>query len=89
MLTAIAKLGYAPVSSDYDWVYPANLTALKYAIRSRKRDEENDDAGSEADLARAIRELRKELDGMTGNRQNVYININQSAGFQKVSAGFW
>lgn len=89
LLTVIAKLGYAPVSSDYDWVYPSNLVALKFAMRSRKRDEENDDEGSEADLQRAIRELRKELDGMTGNRQNVYVNINQSASFSKVSAGFW
>lgn len=89
LITAIIKLGYVPILTDQDWVYPSNLTALKYVIRSRKRDEENDDAGSEADLQRAIRELRRELDSMAGGRQNVRIHISPTAEFSRVSGGFW
>lgn len=86
---AIVKLAYAPVSELNDWVYPANPIALEYATLSRKRDEENDIEGSEAALKQAIRELRHELDAMTGNRQEIYVNINRSARFSRISAGMY
>lgn len=85
---AIVKLAYAPVSMDNDWVYPGNTLALKAAMMSRKREEENDDAGAEIMLKKALRELQVELRANTGDIQQVYVNINKSAQLGRLTAGF-
>lgn len=85
---AIVKLAYAPVSVDNDWVYPGNILALKYGMLSRKRDEENDDAGAEIMLQKALRELKVELRANTGDITTVNVNVNKSAQFYKLTQGF-
>lgn len=85
---AIVKLAYAPVSVDNDWVYPGNPLAIQYAMMGRKRDSENDDAGAEIMLQKALRELQVELRANTGDIQHMYVNINRSAKMSKLSRGF-
>lgn len=85
---AIVKLAYAPVSADNDWVYPGNTLALKAAMMSRKRDEEQDDTGAEVMLQKGLRELRLEHRANTGDIQHVYVNINKSAPLSLLTRGF-
>jgi len=72
---ALVKLEFIPVRTDDDFCLIDNIEALKFGFQSFRLSEANDDAGAEAKIILAIRELNMEIrDREPGLQTTIRVN---------------
>lgn len=58
----LGKIGYVPVSQDYDIVIPSNLGALKIALKALRSEDTEEDDSADKDWERVYRILNAEVE---------------------------
>ncbi len=70
-LEVIAKLQHVPVKADNDWFILQNEAALQLGALACKLEEIGETQRAEVEFRKAIRELQRELDTMTGQQYTI------------------
>lgn len=78
-IEAIVTLQHVPVSGDLDWFILQNETALKLGALAVKLEEIGETQRAEVEMKKAIRELQRQLDKMTGQKYTVVATGHGSA----------
>lgn len=85
---ALVTLQHVPVKNDFDWFILQNESALKLGALSIKLEETGDTSRAEVEFQKAIRELQRQLDKMTGQKYTVIASGHGTALPSRVLGGF-
>lgn len=85
---AIVKLACLPVEVDTDWLIIDNLVALEHACRGELWFEQGRSAEAREQVGLAIAELNHELRTNTGDRTEIFVDLEGCATFNKQFSGF-